>query len=175
MKKILITVALLAAAASASAATYTWGAHDPSAESNLSYVPSGSFSDVYSFSLGTAELTSSSVVSLNLASVYTITGGSYSLMMDTGAAGPDAGDAVMGSWSFDGTTGSTNHTVSLGAGSYYYLVTGMATGSGDASQNAGIYSIASTIVPVPEPESYALLLAGLAAVGAICARRGKRG
>jgi len=174
MRKTLIATVLLGLAASASATAISWGPHDAPAESNLAYVSSGSFSDVYSFSLASAEQTTSSVVSLNLLSIYAITGGNYSLFMDTGAAGPDAGDALEGSWSFDGTTGSTSHTVNLAAGNYYYVVTGMASGTGDGARNAGIYNIASTITPVPEPESYALMLAGLAVMGGICSRRSKR-
>jgi hypothetical protein len=37
----------------------------------------------------------------------------------------------------------------------------------------GSYQIQMSAAPVPEPESYALLLAGLGLVGALARRRGK--
>ncbi|HEY4083245.1 MAG TPA: FxDxF family PEP-CTERM protein [Burkholderiaceae bacterium] len=175
MKKVLVSLALLAIVAGAQATTFDWGAHD-SAESHLSYVPAGAFSDIYTFSLGNAETTASSAVSLNLSSAYVISGAQYSLWKDAGAAGPDGSDTMIGTWSFDGTSGTAAnaHTVDLVAGNYFYAVSGTALGSGDAAQNAGIYNIASTIAAVPEPETYALMLGGLIAVGSICARRRKR-
>jgi len=175
LRKTLIATALLAAMGAASATTYSWGSHDSTAESNLTYVSVFAFNDVYTFSLGTAEVASSSVVSLNLSPVYAISNGSYSLVMDNGATGPDVGDTLLGTWSFSGSTGSTSHSVSLAVGNYYYIVSGLATGAGDGAHNAGIYSIASTISPsvitVPEPESYALMLAGLGVVGFLAGRR----
>ena len=174
MKKTLITVALLAAAASASATTYDWGPHNATAEANSAFVAAGSFSDVYTFSLSLDQQVASSVVSLNLSPVYSITGASYSLWLDKGVAGVGGGDEELGSWAFDGTTGSTSHTLNVASGNYYYLVTGTADGMGDGNGRAGFYTIASTVVPVPEPETYALMMAGLFVVGGAFARRAKR-
>lgn len=175
MKKVLISVAMLAIAAGAQATTYDWGVHD-AAESHLSYVSAGAFSDTYTFSLGNAETTASSAVSLNLSAAYVITGAQYSLWKDGGASGADGADTLVGTWSFDGASGTAAnmHTVDLVAGNYFYQVTGTALGSGDPANHAGIYSIASSITAVPEPESCALMLGGLMAIGCVCARRGKR-
>ena len=176
MKKVLISVAMLAIAAGAQAASYDWGVHD-SVESHLSYVPAGAFSDVYTFSLTNAETAASSAVSLNLASAYVISGGQYSLWKDGGAVGSDGADTIIGTWSFDGASGAIDqtHTVDLAAGNYFYAVTGTAFGSGDPAHNAGIYDIASAITPVPEPQTYTLMLAGLMAVTGVSLRRRKRG
>ena len=169
LRKTLIATALLVAVGAASAATTNWAAHD-SAESALSYVPNGAFFDVYDFSLLSAQSVTSSVVSLNLPGIYSITGSNYMLWKDNGPLGFDGSDTLLSGWAFDGTTGSTFHSVNLAAGSYFYTVSGVATG-GDPLSNAGIYSIASTITPVPEPESYALMLAGLTVVGFLAGRR----
>ena len=169
LRKTLIATALLAAVGAASAATTTWGAH-AAAESALTYVPNGAFFDVYDFSLLSAQSVTSSVVSLNLPGIYSITGANYMLWQDNGPVGFDGSDTLLNGWAFDGTTGSTSHSVNLLAGSYFYTVSGVAAG-GDPLSNAGIYSIASTIAPVPEPESYALMLVGLGVVGFLAGRR----
>jgi hypothetical protein len=85
-----------------------------------------------------------------------------SLFREAGAT-----DTLIGNYTFDGTTGSTWHTMAnLTAGDYYYKITGNATGS-----LGGFYSITSTVTPVPEPETYAMLLAGLGVVGSLYRRR----
>jgi hypothetical protein len=63
---------------------------------------------------------------------------------------------------------ATLATGPLAAGSYYLDVKGVATGS-----FGGTYSAAINVTAVPEPESYAMLLAGLGLMGAIARRRNK--
>ena len=48
----------------------------------------------------------------------------------------------------------------LGPGNYYYEITGTVLGLKGVS-----YTVDSYISPVPEPETYAMLLAGLGMVG----------
>lgn len=56
-----------------------------------------------------------------------------------------------------------------GGGAYTLSVTGIATGTGGAAN----YAVAGAVSPVPEPESYAMMLAGLAVMGAIARKRGQ--
>ena len=173
--KTLIAAALFVAMGAASATTYSWGSHDSTTVSNTAYLPVSAFSDVYTFSLSGSALVGSTVVSLNLPTVYEISNGTYSLVKDNGAIGPDASDSVVVTWSFSGQTGSSAYYFGIGPGNFYYLVSGSATGTGDGLHYAGIYSIASTVAPqvinVPEPDSYALMLAGLTVVGFLAGRR----
>lgn len=61
----------------------------------------------------------------------------------------------------------TGYTFNLpAAGNYHIDITGVATGI-----NGGTYGVALTAAPVPEPETYAMLLAGLGVMGAIARRR----
>ena len=74
----------------------------------------------------------------------------------------------------DGTAdGLLSKTFDLGAGTYS-LVVGGATYDG-AGTNAGnrAYGFGATVAvaPIPEPETYAMLLAGLGLVGAVARRR----
>jgi hypothetical protein len=56
------------------------------------------------------------------------------------------------------------------AGSYYWAVAGDAVGS-----NGGVYLYAANTAVVPEPETYAMMLAGLGMIGFIGRRRLAKG
>lgn len=112
----------------------------------------GSFADVYSFTLSTASDLVAGLfnTSVGAQTVPTATFGLFSV----GSVAP------LYSGSF-----ASGISATLAAGDYFYLVTG-ASGS-----KGGAYALTSTVTPVPEPETYALFLAGLGAIGFLTARR----
>ena len=158
-------LAMLAAASvfvfNANATTTDWGAHGP-LEVAAAITPVGSFEDSYLFSLASAASVFSTAVSNNLTNVLGLTGGNVVLFRETGAV-----DAAVGSFAFNDVTGSISHSFgALAGGDYYYQVSGTGTGSA-----GGFYTLSSTVTPVPEPETYALMLAGLGAMGFVARRR----
>lgn len=72
---------------------------------------------------------------------------------------------------FFNNSGQSSYSVAIGpnaGGTFFMNVVGLANGS-----LGGQYSGAISVTPVPEPESYAMLLAGLGVMGAIAVRRNK--
>ncbi|MEW6705948.1 MAG: FxDxF family PEP-CTERM protein [Pseudomonadota bacterium] len=159
--KLLAAAALAAVAVGANADTIDWGSHGDLEVAAVAHDP-GAFSDMITFSIpGLSDITSTTVAN-NLLSVLNLADGMVSLYREAGET-----DTLLGSYNFDGTTGSTWHTMTgLTAGDYYYQITGNATGS-----HGAFYSITSTVTPVPEPETYAMLLAGLGVVASLYRRR----
>lgn len=168
-----LLAAALLACSGAQAASFDWGVHG-AAQAGVGFVLPGSFLDTWQFSIAEAMVLNSSVaVSNNLPPSLSIAGGHYSLFgfgLDNLMGGGD--DVNLGpplGWSFDGTTGSSQNLVSLAAGSYYFAVEGTANGTA-----GGLYTITSTNTitsPVPEPQAFALLLAGLGLLGLLKRRR----
>lgn len=153
-KTIVAAVAALTAISS-QAADASWGVHAP-LELEIKTLSAGSFFDTFSFTLG-----AQSIVTGKVESFGSLVGG-FSLW-DKGSDGAigTSDDFGIGGGAFGGTTSLT-----LGAGSYYYAVSGNAF-------SAGGYAIASSAVaaPVPEPETYAMLAAGLGIIGFVASRR----
>lgn len=162
-----LTLSLLAAAAAAAAslsfnvnaANFDWGTH-AALQTGASITPVGSFADTYLFGLSAATVLTSSAVSNNLGSVLGLSEGMVTLFSDV--PGPDLS---LGSYLFSSDTGSLPHSFgSVLAGSYYYLVSGVGTGT-----MGGFYALASAhetaVSVIPEPSALALMLAGLGIVG----------
>lgn len=159
-----ILAAASALAFNAQADTTDWGVHAP-LEVGVNRTPVGSFEDNYLFSFDQPLALFNTTVANNQLPVLHITDGMVTLFREAGAV-----DVALGAFAFDGTTGSTTHSFgNLGVGDYYYQVTGVGTGT-----RGGFYTISSTVTPVPEPETYALMLAGLGAVGFLVKRRRAR-
>lgn len=98
---------------------------------------------------------------------YNITGLTLSLFKDAGSLGvKDGGDVFLGTFG----TGDYVSAQTPGAftpGNYYFEV----TGDGVGTSGGRFAYTASAVSAVPEPESYALLLAGLGVVGFVASRR----
>jgi len=180
MKKALLAIAIASAVSSAQAATinlnggsfpYDLGVNPN--DDNIYSVTHNveSFLDVFTFSLNSASDTISSAVSLLLpglgggGSSYEINNGTLSLFSDPdgdGAAGVNVQLATIGYGDSTGVLSYNNAAV----GSYYWAVAGDAVGS-----NGGVYLYSANTAVVPEPETYAMLLAGLGLIGFIGRRR----
>ncbi len=153
----------------AMAASYDWMAHDPLEIGGGMVIPMGPFWDSFSFTVAGSSVVASTTVSNNVSfmmvPILDIWGGTYSLYQQVGAMG-GMDDIALGAWAFSGTSGNTTNQVNLNPGTYYYTVSGQASGA-----SGGLYTIASSLQPVPEPETYAMMLAGLAALGFLARRR----
>lgn len=162
MKFKLATLALASLfAVGAQASTTDWGVHD-TLEIGVSLTPVGAFDDFFLFSVLSDQAAFSTAVANNLTDVLGVQGGKVDLYKEAGAV-----DTLAGSFNFGGATGNISHAFgTLSAGSYYYEVTGAGTGS-----LGGFYSITSTVSAVPEPQTYALFVGGLAGIGFMLRRR----
>lgn len=158
----LLALAVSIASLPVFAAGADWGTHD-AAEYAFGAVPPGpSFGDAYTFSLASESDLSASAVANNLLPAFGLTSGLVQLFKVE--AGPDQ---LVGAFAFDGTTGSTPYTFSsLASGDYFYLVSGFVSGV-----HGALYSLASTVTPVPEPGMSLLFVAGLLGLGVIARRR----
>jgi hypothetical protein len=144
-------------ALSSHAASTDWSSHGL-LEVGWNTATSAPVFDTYSFTLGGQSTVESSVVTFGA-----LVGGAYSLYSyGTDGMFGTADDVGVGAW----TTNGVHNTVTLDAGSYYYTVLGGALGTASY-----VISSAATAAPVPEPETYALLGAGLGIVGFVASRR----
>jgi hypothetical protein len=166
IKAIAIT-ALVACSAAASAATTTtdWGVHGAAQFGNDAVVGGGTLiDDIYKFSLS-APAGVMSVSVTNDGSGFDLENGVLSLY----SGAPSTG-TLIGSLSFDSSAVSYNWGA-LPIGNYYYEVTAKVVDTAIG----GSYLLSSTLAPVPEPESYAMLLGGLGVVGLVVTRRQRAG
>lgn len=162
MKLKLVAAAALAVASVASFATEVF----PTPSASFANTVSGAFSDTWTFSLG-----STSAVAASLTNVEVTFGG-----MSIG--GIQGFEAWLNGIQLFGPTSTTTGAVivktqvlaggtTLPAGLYSLTVSGTGVTGSSASYGGNIVA-----VPVPEPETYAMMLAGLVAVGFLARRRG---
>ena len=130
------------------------------------------FYDDFTFSLSPESSFSSITASINLGNFFSINNISVRLFQ---GSGPFAGNAtpLIQAWSAPfsaapGLTGSTTviSVASLLASTYTLEVRGDVVGL-----SGGSYLGFLNVAPVPEPETYAMLLAGLGIIGTIVRRR----
>ena len=157
IKQVAFAAVMAIAGASAFAQTSTFvdngGVHEAEEfGSNSFQLPITSVSDKYTFSLASAVASiESDVASVGRPALS----GTVTLWSDK------AVDTSIGSYSFSAGSGSFG---ALSAGDYFYTVDANGT-------RGGGYSLGSFITAVPEPETYALLLAGLGVMGFVVRRR----
>jgi hypothetical protein len=162
MKLKLLTLALAATFSITAQASITqWGVHDQ-LEVAASITPVGHFEDSYLFTLAADANLFTSAATNNLTQVLGIQGLLISLYRETGAVDTAIGSFGLAAFSNAGA----NAFGTLASGDYYYTVSGVGTGS-----LGGFYSLGSTVTPIPEPQTLALLLGGLGALGFMSRRR----
>ncbi len=79
----------------------------------------------------------------------------------------DKGNKILQSFNLDAASGGTSYTVFLAPGSYSFYFDAEATGKNRT------LTIDATITPVPEPQTCAMLAAGLALLGWVRLGRGR--
>ncbi len=141
-----------------------WFEHDSAEFASFSSAMRHTFEHEYLFHLNGTVDALATAVSNDALTKFNIDGGKVELFMSNGDINY-TNDVSMGSFAFDST--AINSTFShLLAGDYYYQVTGAVMGN-----KGGGYQLFSEVSPVPEPETYAMLLAGLGLVGFMVRRR----
>lgn len=188
IKHATVMAAVLAASASAQAAVSDLGAVVPLIPTSFSqYVDVGVFSNSYTFTLpvnaGSGYDIRNAPVTIGAIPGVLPTGGNMNLAFSSinlyyagadnaiGGAGADADIWLAGF--LNATPDTPAYSVNIGpnaGGTFYLDVVGKADGSLGGYYNGSISVLAA---PVPEPESYAMLLAGLGVMGAIAVRRNK--
>ena len=162
LNKLIVATAMALAASATFAADTPPGPLDLSSGSNsFGFNPTGMFVDTYTFTLadtswliaGQASTTKVGSQDLDITSILIKSGGAT---VGSFAANAGSNDAV------------ENYSLAqllLAPGAYSLVVSGM---NSDAKAS---YSGNVAVAAIPEPETYALMLAGLAAVGFIARRR----
>ena len=132
-------------------------------------VNSSTFADVFNFSVPTTSTFDGGVAGMpGIAQVS----GKWQLLAplsftSIGLTAISPGSVASGfNWSYDTLSSMISFSAaSLTSGSYSLNVSGFAPG------NTGSYQISSLLAPVPEPETYAMFMAGLGLMGFMTRRR----
>jgi hypothetical protein len=163
LKSVVATAVLAAASFSASATAYDLGILDPNGfdtlySSSIKLGANAAINDTWSFTL-----LAPSSASFLASQTFAVAEGAITDFT-----------AVLNNTSFGLTTGAGSQTLSwngpLTAGTYSVSITGT-TGLAGARYGASVSAIPA---PVPEPETYAMMLGGLALLGAVARRKAKK-
>ena len=160
------------------------GTHDPATFDNSTFGNSttgqnGNFSNWWVFSIQPAGDATLDMIFLPIRNISNFAVSLFSVTSAVcGGPGSACSSFATGSLVATGTTGpnyvSLLDTQPLAAGTYAFDVTGTISGL-TAGQPASYVGNLQTVAAVPEPETYALLLAGLVGVGFMNKRRQKGG
>lgn len=171
-KKAVVAAMLSGAALAANATDTVLGAASIGAPLAFGGYASGPFLDNFLFSLPANGGSGYSVSDFTLLPIQfnTVFSGMTLVSNSDGVIG-NADDSII-STVLAPQGGSAMLSLSVGpnpAGNYYLSVFGITNGT-----QGGIYNGAISVTAVPEPESYAMFLAGLGVMGAIAVRRNKK-
>jgi len=180
LKAIVGTAVLSGTLAAANAATYDLGAISVGVPKSFQgIVGPGLFGDTFTFTMPNNGGSGYSVIDFPLALPGFTFSTSFSAitLYSSGADGAPGGVGLNADTLLTSSTtpGSGTLTMQFGpstAGAYFIDVFGRGEGTAGGLYNGSIS--VSALAPVPEPESYAMLLAGLGVMGAIAVRRNKR-
>lgn len=159
LKQVAAALALVGALGSASADTFDLGLLSTTIGKSGIEV-SGSFDDIFTFTTSSTNPVEGSFVGISGANDMTV-----EYRFGVGAVTPIWGaftDPMKVTLNSDGDFGYSQTVSGLQAGTKYWF---NLKGTGSEAK----YSV--TLAPVPEPETYAMLLAGLGLIGAIARRR----
>lgn len=170
-----VLAAALACSAGGAMAADPPVSHDLGTGPFFQFVPkaAGAFTDTFTFTFASLPSTASFTIDeLSLGSftnidwddtaAATLSGGGLVAPMVLGEAGIDT------AFSFS--------NVEVTASPIVLTLKGVADGTGIPGQiSPGTYSIAAVAAPIPEPETYAMMLADLGAIGFMAARRRRQG
>ena len=159
-------LALGAATTAQASTTYTLGAVTPGIPLSFgaSDTPGGAFIDTFKFTMPTTSSSGYSVVNFSQIAGYNTLFSSIALFKNPDGIVGNSDDVFLSSNNSSGSSLSLAYGATT-AGNYYLTVSGVANGT-----LGGIYTGAISI-PVPEPESYAMMLAGLGTIGFLALRR----
>jgi hypothetical protein len=180
IRKLLATALFGALSISASAATVNLGSITPpfsTSYGNSFASQAGQFVDDFVFSLSPAGTFNSFAATIDLSNLFQVSNLQARLYQGSGPFTPGV-TPLEQAWSSaissaPGVSGSilVINPINLAAATYTLELRGEVTGTAGGSYS-GVLNVAT--LPVPEPGTYALMLAGLGLIGGITARGRKR-